>query len=191
VGAITGYSGVNAQHIERGKLIRVGLGFLIGSCLALFTLGGLIGFVSQNLASSIGLYWKVSSGLLIILIGLLTLELVPFSLPKLLPSTQKSMSSPRLFGLALGGASTACGACCNPLIGVVFSIVIFNGEAVWGASLMASFALGFSLPMTAAVIGIQFGLGKLSSRIASWAEPIRKISGLALLLSGFYLIIES
>lgn len=190
IGAITGYSCASSQTAGRFELIRTGLGFLIGSCLALFAMGAIIGYLSQNLAASVGLYWKVTSGVLIILLGLFTLELVPFRLPRLPFATRSSVSKPGLFGLALGGASTACGACCNPMVGIVFGLVLLNGGTIWGAGLMGSFALGYSLPMTAGVVGIHFGLSRLSARLASWAQPIRRISGLLLLIAGFYLILE-
>lgn len=191
VGAITGYSGASAHQADRPQLMRTGLGFMLGSILALLVMGAVIGFLSQNLSVSVGFYWKIVSGFLIILLGLFTLELVPFKLPRLALSSTSQASAPGLFGLALGGVSTACGACCNPMIGVVFGMVLLNGGAGWGAALMGCFALGYSLPMTAGVVGLHLGLGRLASRLSGWALPIRRISGVLLLVAGFFLILES
>lgn len=191
VGAITGYSGASSQKPDRQNMLKTGLGFLLGSMLALLAMGALVGLLSQSLSASVGFYWKLLSGMLIVFFGLFTLDLVPFRLPRWSMATGGSVSTPGVFGLALGGASTACGACCNPMIGVVFGMVLLKGSAAWGAGLMGSFALGYSIPMTVGVMGLHYGLGRMSSRLAGWALPIRRISGGLLLLAGFFLILEA
>jgi cytochrome c biogenesis protein CcdA len=53
--------------------------------------------------------------------------------------------------------------------------------------MLGVFALGYSLPLAAGVIGIGFGVGSLG-RVAQRVMPIaRVVGGLMLLVVGFYL----
>jgi cytochrome c biogenesis protein CcdA len=51
------------------------------------------------------------------------------------------------------------------------------------------FALGFGIPLTAMVLGIGLGLGKISGVLTSTVKIIKYIGGIALVLLGFYLLL--
>ena len=61
-----------------------------------------------------------------------------------------------------------------------------KGQAGWGALILAMFAIGYSLPMVAAILGI--GLGKLTGFIHKIAVPIQKVSGVLLIAAGIWLL---
>ncbi len=92
-------------------------------------------------------------------------------------------------GLGVGGASiTYTMACCGPMIlPVVLGLSILKGQGVWGAMILGAFAIGYSLPMVAAILGI--GLGKLTGVANKVAKPVRLTSGALLVGAGFWLIL--
>ena len=53
---------------------------------------------------------------------------------------------------------------------------------------MTAFAIGYSLPLTAAVLGLGFGLAKLASVVQKFALAIRAVAGVTLIAVGFYLL---
>jgi cytochrome c biogenesis protein CcdA len=55
--------------------------------------------------------------------------------------------------------------------------------------MLAMFAVGFSLPMGAVLLGVSLGKTALPTRNAETA--IRRISGAILLAAGFYLLVTS
>jgi cytochrome c biogenesis protein CcdA len=92
------------------------------------------------------------------------------------------------YRLALGGGTTACAFGCNPLIPVAMGAAVLQGKTVLGALMLGTFALGYSLPLAAGVIGIGFGVGSLG-RIAQRIMPVARVAGgLSLLVVGFYLL---
>ena len=91
-----------------------------------------------------------------------------------------------LGGLFLGGGVAACSLPCNPGIFIVIGASVLMGRIVWGMALMAAFAVGFSLPLTAILLGVSLGRASLKARKAD--AVIRNIAGVLLIGAGFYLL---
>ena len=90
-----------------------------------------------------------------------------------------------MFGLALGGGSTACTmGCCAPLLPVVLGMAVLRGQSGWGALIMTMFAVGYSLPLAAIMLGAS--LGRLSGVAQKAAKPIRIVAGVGLIGVGFW-----
>ncbi len=96
-----------------------------------------------------------------------------------------------VYGLAVGGATTACSVCCNPLLPAAVGAAALKGAPVLGAAMLGVFALGYSLPLAAGMVGIGFGLGRLGV-VAQRIMPVVHVGfGLLLIGVGFYLLAKA
>ncbi len=187
-GAVIGYSGMQSKNSHRANLCGA-LFFMLGTIVSLLILGGVAGFVGQAAQSSLGKYWKLFAGFVAILFGLAALRVLPVKLPQ---KTHESKAKPRglfgtaVFGLVMGGGISVCSLCCNPGIFVVLGVVILKGYSLWAITILIAYAVGFSLPLAALMLGVSFGKMALKARKAEGV--IRIVAGLLLILAGFYFL---
>jgi len=191
LGAVAGYaSSLDARSARRERLY-VALSFMVGTVLSLAALGTVTGFVGDLAGASLGRYWRFAAGMVAVAFGLVSLNLLRIKTPKLdftARSAKRSMAGALVYGLALGGGTTACAFGCNPLIPVAMGAAVLQGKTLLGAAMLGVFALGYSLPLAAGVIGIGFGVGSLG-RVAQRVMPVaRVVGGLMLITVGFYLL---
>ena len=190
MGMLVAYSGTR-QDVDRRSALATAAWFLVGTTLALMILGFVAGLVGQAAQAFLGRYWKLFAGVVAVILGLATLKLLPFRLPS--RAATDSTSSPSggkmgaaLGGLFLGGGVAACSLPCNPGIFIIIGATILMERLLWGATLMAAFAVGFSLPLAAILFGVSFGKASLKAQRADAA--IRAIAGVLLVCAGFYLL---
>lgn len=93
-----------------------------------------------------------------------------------------------VYGLAVGGATTACSVCCNPVLPAAMGAVALKGAPVLGAVMLGVFALGYSLPLAAGMVGLGFGLGRLGAVARRIMPAVNVGFGLLLIGVGFYLL---
>jgi cytochrome c biogenesis protein CcdA len=93
-----------------------------------------------------------------------------------------------LTGLVLGGIIAACSLPCNPGIFIVVGAAILQGKVIWSILLLAMFAVGFSIPLGAILMGVS--LSKVSFAAKGIDKIIRYIAGLILVIAGFYFLIN-
>ncbi len=191
IGAVVGYAGSRDAQNGRRDLLLASLFFMIGTTLSLAVIGALTGLVGHVGSSSFGRYWQFAAGLVIVLFGLVSLKLVQIRVPKFNVGPKvrsQGIIGAMIYGLVLGGATTACSVGCNPLLPLAISAVILKSTILMGAVALTVFALGYSLPLTAGLVGISFGLGSVS-RVAERAVPvIRMVGGVLLVGVGFYML---
>ena len=190
MGMLVAYSGTR-QDVNRRSAFTSAVWFLIGTTLALMILGFVAGFVGQTAQAFLGRYWKLFAGVVAVLLGLATLKLLPFRLPSRVQKDGASSASggkmsAALGGLFLGGGVAACSLPCNPGIFIVIGASLLMGRIVWGMVLMAVFAIGFSLPLSAILFGVSFGKASIKAQKAD--ATIRGIAGILLVCAGFYLL---
>lgn len=189
LGILIGYSGAREEKTRRAAVAAVAC-FTAGTVISLMIIGGIAGLVGQTAQASLGSYWKIFAGIIAIVFGLATLKLLPFTLPGFNPGVtaqQAGKLGPAAEGLFMGGGVAASSLPCNPGIFIVLGAAVLQGEVIWATLLLAMFAIGFSLPLGALLLGISLGKTALVSRNADTA--IRWISGSILLIAGFYLLI--
>jgi len=188
LGILIGYSGAREEQNRRAAVSSV-VFFTTGTILSLMIIGGIAGFVGQTAQVSLGGYWKIFAGIVAIIFGLATLKLLPFAFPVDLKEkiTGAGRLGPAAAGLLMGGGVAACSLPCNPGIFIVLGAAILQGKVIWATLLLAMYALGFSLPLAAVLLGVSLGKTSLLTRQAD--SVIRWISGSFLLLAGFYLLI--
>jgi cytochrome c-type biogenesis protein len=190
MGMLVAYSGTR-EDTDRRSAFTSAVWFLIGTTLALIVLGLVAGFVGQTAQAFLGRYWKVFAGAVAVLLGLATLKLFPIRLPQRVqrdgsPSVSNARMNAALGGLFLGGGVAACSLPCNPGIFIVLGASVLLGRMVWGMVLMAAFAVGFSLPLSAILFGVSFG--KASIKVQKVDAAIRAVAGVLLIGAGLYLL---
>ena len=190
MGMLVAYSGTREDTSRRTAFVSA-LWFLIGTTLALVILGFVAGFVGQTAQAFLGRYWRIFAGAVAVLLGLATLKCLPVSLSRRVqkdgvPSASGGKMGAALGGLFLGGGVAAFSLCCNPGIFIVLGASVLLGRMVWGMVLMAAFAVGFSLPLSAILFGVSFGKASLKAQKADAA--IRAFAGVLLVAAGLYLL---
>ena len=189
LGILIGYSGAREEKNRRAAVSSV-VFFTVGTILSLMIIGGIAGYVGQTAQTSLGSYWKVFAGIVAIVFGLATLKLLPFNLS--LGDSNKAISrsrnlGPAAAGLLMGGGVAASSLPCNPGIFIVLGAAVLQGQIIWAILLLASFAIGFSLPLGAVLLGVSLGKTALLTKNADTA--IRWVSGCILVIAGFYLLV--
>ena len=188
LGAIVGYSGTRQDRDRRTKFLDA-LYFMVGTTVALIILGTVAGLIGQVAQDAMGKYWKVFAGLIAIFVGLAALKLLPFKLPTKTAgaaSRPKGLLGAAAFGLVVGGGVSIASLACNPGIFIVLGVAVLQGYTLWGMCIMAAYAVGFSLPLAAIMLGVSFGKMALKARRVEGA--IRIAAGLLLLSAGFYFL---
>ncbi len=192
IGVVAGYTGAIGSTGRTKAVVWSGIFFLIGTVVSMAIVGAIIGFASQLINASFGNYWKIAAGLISILFGLYTLDLLPFKIPGINYNPKGNGSgivSAMIFGFAVGGLSTACSLCCNPFFPIVMAATFVKGSVLWGVLMLIVFSVGYGLPLAAGMIGIGLGFGKISKTVAKVGTIIKYAGGIALLVLGFYFLI--
>jgi cytochrome c biogenesis protein CcdA len=189
LGILVGYSGTRVE-VNHRDVFHSALLFTLGTVLSLMIIGGIASFVGQVAQNSLGRYWKIFAGVVAVIFGLATLKLLPFKLSfgnygKAINNSGKIGTV--LAGLIMGGIVAVSSLPCNPGIFIVLGAAILQGRVIWATLLLAMFAIGFSIPLGAILLGVSLGKMTLVARNADVA--IRWFSGVILLVVGFYFLI--
>lgn len=188
LGAIVAYSGTRESSDKRTNWLSAAF-FMLGTILALVLLGTVAGYVGQVAQAALGKYWKLFAGVVAILMGLGALNLLPFKLPHQQAQTgtrPATLWGAAVFGLILGGAVSACSLACNPGIFIIMGVAVLQGATLWILGVLVAYAIGFSLPLTAVVLGASFGKSAIKAQKAETA--IRVVAGVLLIVAGFYFL---
>lgn len=183
VPAIAGFIGI--QQDTRRRFFTVPFLIMLGSMVTLVALGVAVSFAGVTLQQSLGKYWSYLIGTVCIIVGLFVLGVIKIPANIKIPKAkQAGVFAPFLFGLCIGGVMGFGSACCLPALPIVLTYAAIKGRPLHGALIMASFAIGQSIPLFA--IGLFSNtLGKFAGR---WSGYIRRIAGYLLLIVGIYFI---
>ncbi len=189
LGAVAGYSGTQRKG-DLKRTLFVALFFMLGAVIATVILGAVAGFIGQVAQNTLGTYWKIVAGIIAILVGLAALRLLPFKLPGLKMSRDRSEPKGYLgaavFGLVVGGGIGACSLPCNPGILILLGVAVLEGYTFWMVLTLVAYAIGFSLPLAAIVLGVSVSARSVKARRAE--TVIRMIAGVLLISAGFYFL---
>lgn len=192
VAAVTSYAGTGAQNGNKQSHFKTGFSFFIGNVISLSLLGAFTGFVSQSIGSTVGEYWTVIAGLLVVYLGLLSLDMLPFEFSlgdKLTSKVSAFANKGFLFGLALGGFATACSASCNPIFPIILGTSFLQGSILLSWLTLFVFAIGYSLPLGGVLVGAGFGFDKFSTKLLNNKKILNEIFGAFLTFIGFGLLL--
>ena len=192
LGVVGGYTGTLSATGKAKTVVVSSVFFLLGTVIALSAVGSLIGFAGEFVNAAMGDYWKIAAGIIAILFGVYTLEILPFKIKGISPNFQRQkggVTGAILFGFVMGGATSLSSLCCNPIFPVVLGASFLKGSALWGLALLFFYALGYGVTLAAAMLGIGLGLGKISKILTKSAAVIKYAGGITLIVLGFYLLI--
>ena len=91
-----------------------------------------------------------------------------------------------MFGLIVGGGVGVCSLPCNPGILIVLGVAVLQGYTFWTIAILIAYAIGFSLPLAAIILGVSFG--KMAFKAKKADTVIRIIAGVLLIAAGFYFL---
>jgi cytochrome c biogenesis protein CcdA len=192
IGVVAGYSGASSQTSHTRTVIARGVAFLVGTVFSMALIGVSFGYAGQWINSSFGSYWKIAAGLISIFFGLYSMDMLPFKMPGMAikaRQTDQKFFSAILFGLAVGGMSSALNSCCNPLFPVILAASFIKGSAAWGFMMLSTFALGYGLPLAAMMVGLTLGLGRVSKTMTLVGSVVKFAGGISLIILGFYFLL--
>ncbi|HOO89357.1 MAG TPA: cytochrome c biogenesis protein CcdA [Syntrophales bacterium] len=186
-GAIIGYAGMRDAADRRSTILGASF-FMVGTTIALLILGSVAGLIGQVAQSVLGQYWKIFAGIIAIVVGLGALNLLPFNITgksHTVSSTPKrGLLGAVVVGLIMGGAVSVCSLGCNPGIFIILGVAVLQGYTLWMFGVLITYAIGFSLPLAALMLGVSFG--KSAIRFQKADNVIRFIAGVVLIGVGFY-----
>lgn len=191
---VAGYSGTGNAAARPANLLGSGVSFLMGSLVSMALIGALFGYAGEMISTTFGDYWNMGAGLLCILFGLYAMDFLPFSLPSLrkIPvHTKGGISSSIIFGLTVGGTASFFNTCCNPVFPILLATSFVKGSTLWGMLLLSVFALGYTLPLAALLVGIRTGITRIPPRVATAARWVQYGSGALLVIAGFWLLVSA
>jgi len=192
LGVLGGYTGTLSATSKTKTIVVSSVFFLLGTVIALSSVGCLIGFAGEFVNATMGNYWKIAAGIIAIFFGVYTLDILPFKIGSLTPKFQSNkggIAGAVLFGFVMGGATSLGSLCCNPIFPVVMGASFLKGSALWGFALLFFYALGYGVTLATAMLGVGLGLGKISKILAKSAVVIKYVGGIALIIFGFYLLV--
>jgi cytochrome c biogenesis protein CcdA len=192
IGTVAGYTGTLGATGKTKTVIVCSLFFLVGTVGAMSVLGCVIGFAGEFISASMGNYWKIAAGVILILFGVYILDILPFKIPGMthnFQSKKSGIAGAVLFGFVVGSLTSLGTLCCNPIFPIVAAASLVTGSTLWGFSLLLAYALGFGTILAAAMLGVGLGIGKLSKWLAKSAVIIKYVGGISLIGLGFYFII--
>ena len=167
--AVTSYAGSEVNNKNKSSHIKTGISFLLGNTISLSLLGAITGLVSQSIGKVIGQYWTIIAGILVVYLGLSSLKMLPFSLKigvDLSSKVSKLANKNFLFGLLLGGFATACSVGCSPIFPIILGTSYLQGSLLMSWFTLFVFAIGYSIPLGALLIGFGFGFNKFSDKLS-------------------------
>jgi len=189
LGVMISYSG--AQENATKKLaFKKALFFTLGTVVSLMIIGGIAGFVGHAANITLGRYWKIFAGAVLIFFGLATLKFLPFRMSFRKFDGLKNrlaMSGAMTTGFILGGLVAVSSLCCNPALFTVISVAMLQKHILQAVLLFGMFAIGFSVPIGAILFGVSLGKASFLSKSADII--IRWIAGAIQLVVGFYFLI--
>jgi cytochrome c biogenesis protein CcdA len=64
-----------------------------------------------------------------------------------------------------------------------------KGSTLWGFAMLFFYALGYGITLSAAMLGLGLGLGKISTLLSKFAMFIKYAGGITLIILGFYFLL--
>ena len=125
-----------------------------------------------------------------IIIGLGAMNLLPFNIPgrgsRPAQARKGGLLEAAIVGFVMGGAICVCSLGCNPGILIILGVAVLQGYTLWMYGILSAYAIGFSLPLAALMLGVS--LSKSAIRFKEAEEAIRFVAGAVFIGVGFYFL---
>ncbi|WNF38407.1 cytochrome c biogenesis protein CcdA [Bacillaceae bacterium IKA-2] len=185
-------SSTNEKGGRKGFVLS--LAFTLGSALTFVILGIIIALFGGLFGTTQTVFSYIAATVCL-LMGLILLNLLHIQLPSLAdvgqkigikpPTNPKKYRSRRgafTLGMILGITGSQCGA---PILLVILTYVLLNGQMMYGAVLLFLYGLGRGVPLM--IIGTITGATVALPKIAAFSEKIEKFAGVFLIGLSLYL----
>lgn len=192
IAAITSYAGSEASAKSKASHLKTGFSFLLGNIISLSLVGALTGLISASIGQLVGEYWTIIAGVIIIYLGLVSLDMLPFKLKigsNISAKVSKLANKSFLFGLLLGGFATVCSVGCSPIFPIILGTSYLQGSLFLSWFTLFVFAIGYSIPLGALLVGFGFGFDKFSDKLLNNKQLLSQVSGIVLVIVGFGLLL--
>ena len=180
---IIAYIGAQKNNDVMGSLLLT-LFFVLGMSLTFAVLGLTAVLLGTIFGSGVGPVWRYLLAVFIIMMGLNLLELLP------IPHVQLNMKMPKgkgLIGALLVGIiyGIMASPCSTPILAAILGYASLQGNLWKGAALLLAYGLGHGILLL--LLGISTGFAKSLQALRRYSAYLQKISGLLLILAGFYM----
>jgi len=166
------------------------LAFVVGLSATFIALGFSAGFVSDALFNFGGVL-RVVTGLFLILMGLVTLHLLPLPFLERDRRVHLVRKPGGLVGSVLVGIAFAAGwtPCVGPILASILALAGSSGDASQGGWLLGSYALGFGVPflLFAQLLPQLFSLWR---HLRRFTGVLGRVGGVLLILVGVVLLLN-
>ncbi len=182
---------IGEGQVGRARGLLLSVTYALGMALVYTALGVAAGLIGEGLAASLQNPWVL--GLFAIVLAVLSLSMfgvyelqVPSALQSRLAGMSNRQASGKLLGVFFMGAISAVivGPCvAAPLAGVLLYIGQSRDVLIGGAALFAM-AIGMSVPL----LLVGESAGSLLPRAGVWMEQIKRLFGVLLLATAWWLV---
>ena len=180
-------SGIKPSEVGKGgsqrmKIFSNAVVFVIGFSIVFIALGIAIGFLSQSFPGFRTLLSRVG-GIIIIALGLQTLELIKIPLLSTQYGVKVKRAEPSYWGSLIIGGAFAIGwtPCVSGILASILVLASVSVSAFDGALLLATYSAGFAIPFLV--------LGYFTSRATAYINKYGRYFGIVNTVAGILLII--
>ncbi|HIP46901.1 MAG TPA: protein-disulfide reductase DsbD [Campylobacterales bacterium] len=178
------------KDISTRKSLMLSLAYVLGTAVTYAIMGAIAGATGDQLQSYFQNIWAIGAMSLVFAVMALsmfdvfTIALPSFIQSRLNKSSQdlKGGSIPMVFILGMVTA-LILGACVSPVLISFLGVAISTGDALLGAVMMFTMALGMGVPLL--LLGL--GAGKFLPKAGIWMDKIKYLFGALLLAVSLYL----
>lgn len=170
---------------ETRQAIVFGALFIAGMILTHVVLGFTAGTGGQWVESLLGRGWGLFLGPLLILLGFVWPGWLRLQLPSLGFRAKRPGGAAGAFLLGIPFSIAICPVC-TPALLVLLGVAASLGSPLNGSILLFAFALGRAIPVALGAIAI--GWLKNLGRLSKFAHAFEVLGGLALIVSGIYML---
>jgi cytochrome c-type biogenesis protein len=183
---IVGFVG-GSHSLSRSRSFVMSFSFAIGLAITFMLLGVAAALIGGLIGASTR-WWYYLVAAICFVIGLQMLGAIQLNLPTWFGGLREKIGLKGIPGaLVLGLVSgLVASQCATPVLAAILSYVMVKGALVYGATLLFVYALGRGAPVVLAGT-FAGGLKQLQS-LGQWSDKIEKVSGVIVLLVGFYFL---
>lgn len=184
---IVGYIG-GSRNLPRRRAFWISLVFALGMSVTFMLLGVIASLLGGLLGGGTRIWYYIVAAVCFI-IGLQMLGVLQFTLPPWFEQLRERVTARGLLGAFLLGlvSGLVASQCATPVLAVILTYVMAQQSSlIYGAALLFLYALGCAVPVVLA--GTFTGVLKNLRSFGKWSDLINKVSGVLLLLVGFYFL---
>ena len=170
---------VGGNAVSQKRAVTLSLAFTLGMAICFAALGTLAALTGR-LIGDLGKFWPFLLGGVLAVVGLHLAGLVQIPLPIL--DGRRFQGSGITGAFTLGALTgTLSSPCATPILVLILSLVAYERQVAWGATLMIVYSLGHVVLLFLAGVASGFASAYLGSRASVWAQRLHKAFGWVLI----------